>query len=224
MSKDLRPYVIRQGDYMVKLAHRFGFDADEIWNDPKNEEIRAARRDMNVLAPGDIVFVPQELKEGLPLHKGQVNRYRAKVPWVTKRIRFNASAGPLANERFVTEGAQPKEGVSDGEGWVEIKTKITAGTVEITFPEKDLSFTVMMGHMDPITETSGVRSRLRNLGYLFPHPADHLDFPGLEAFGIESEDERLARAINAFQSAQGLAATSAIDDATREALLKAHGG
>ena len=39
----MRPYVIRQGDYITKLAHQRGFDADAIWNDPKNQSLRERR-------------------------------------------------------------------------------------------------------------------------------------------------------------------------------------
>ncbi len=58
MSQEMRPYVVRQGDYLVKLAFVHGFDAEEVWNDPKNEEIRGRRADHNILAPGISFICP----------------------------------------------------------------------------------------------------------------------------------------------------------------------
>ena len=37
----MRPYVIRQGDYMTQLAHRLGFDETEVWNHDKNSALKA---------------------------------------------------------------------------------------------------------------------------------------------------------------------------------------
>lgn len=42
-EEDMEPRVIRQGDYLLQLAHAFGFDADAVWNDPQNEGIRRLR-------------------------------------------------------------------------------------------------------------------------------------------------------------------------------------
>jgi hypothetical protein len=36
----LQPYVIKQGDHLALLAYKFGFDADTVWNDPKNAQLR----------------------------------------------------------------------------------------------------------------------------------------------------------------------------------------
>ena len=33
----MKPYVIKQGDYLLKVAHLRGFDPDAVWSDPKNE-------------------------------------------------------------------------------------------------------------------------------------------------------------------------------------------
>ena len=72
--------------------------------------------------------------------------------------------------------------------------------------------------MDPIDEPSGVRKRLRHLGY-------HCD--PLRPEGPDSPEEALAAldrsAIQAFQQDHQIAPTGEIDDATRAALVEAHG-
>ncbi len=63
--------------------------------------------------------------------------------------------------------------------------------------------------MDPIDEPSGARKRLQHLGY-----------------GAGSDDEEIEvsdrLAILAFQQANGLKTTGTVDDATKEALTRAH--
>ena len=56
----MQPYVIRQGDFLAKLAHRFGFDADTVWNDAANTKLGDARTDPNILAPTDILYIPDD--------------------------------------------------------------------------------------------------------------------------------------------------------------------
>ncbi|MFT3765690.1 MAG: hypothetical protein QM820_09265 [Minicystis sp.] len=86
MNGELRPYVVRQGDYLTRLAHRFGFDAEEVWNDPKNAEIKKLRSSMEVLAPGDIVYLPEPTRATLPIQKGTTNRYVATIPKVENDV------------------------------------------------------------------------------------------------------------------------------------------
>ena len=106
MSEDMRPYVVRQGDYFVKLAFVHGFDADEVWSDAKNDEIRGRRADHHILAPGDIVYLPVKKKEGLPIVKGTTNRYTATVPRVVVKLLLqNADGTPRGNKRFWLDGA-----------------------------------------------------------------------------------------------------------------------
>lgn len=67
MSERMVPYVVRQGDYLLKLAQRYGFDAEEVWSHPRNEDLRKLRKDHHILAPGDIVYLPVKANEWLPI-------------------------------------------------------------------------------------------------------------------------------------------------------------
>ena len=72
----LRPYVIRQGDYVAKLAHRHGFDAAEVWQLPKNETLRRKRGSPDILYPGDILYIPERDQPGQSVRAGGEQRYR----------------------------------------------------------------------------------------------------------------------------------------------------
>ena len=39
----MKPYVIKQGDYLLKLSHTLGFNHDKVWSDGKNAKMRGHR-------------------------------------------------------------------------------------------------------------------------------------------------------------------------------------
>jgi hypothetical protein len=206
----MAPYVIRQGDYLVKLAFIHGFDVDDVWSDPKNDEIRALRGDHHILAPGDVVHIPIEAKEGLPITKGTTNRYVATVPKVPVNVRFRDADGPMADTKFVIEGAPatPAEGTTDGDGRVSLLVPAYVVELTVRFPDRGSAHRVLVGHLDPASERLGVAARLAQLGYL-------------SAWKLETAP--LAPALAAFQEEHGLEPTGVVDDATRDALKRAHG-
>jgi hypothetical protein len=72
-----------------------------------------------------------------------------------------------------------------------------------------LEWTLRIGHLDPIATIRGVKARLENLGY----DCGEID---------DVEDDALYGAVYAFQTAEGLEASGAIDDATRSKLHALH--
>jgi hypothetical protein len=209
-----RAHVIRQGEYLELLAHRLGFDADEVWNDEQNRELREKRADRNVLAPGDVLHVPAQERARARLSPGTTNRYRGRVPTVPVRLNLGGPNAPLANEPYIARGFGPEvTGTSDAEGLVTLAVPITTAEVQLELPRQGYSVRLRLGHLDPVDRSSSVEARLTNLGYFFPlAAADH-----------SSREERLARALRRFQRDQRLPATGEIDDATARALLARHG-
>lgn len=216
---DLIAYVVRQGDFMTKLAHTRGFDAKEVWNDPKNDAIRGRRPNMDILAPGDVVYLPKAPKSGLDFTKEATNRYKAKVPMVDVDVTFTDSAGdPIANEAFELQGLErgpkgsdpPKdERTTDGDGKASFRVPVTVREVVAHFPRRNVSYAFRIGDMDPIDESTGAQKRLTNLGYL---PAD---------LSAEALAMYLPSAIRTFQKDEGVEITGSLDAATLEALSKA---
>lgn len=223
MSEKMRPYVVRQGDYLTKLAFVHGFDVDEVWGDPKNDEIRGLRKEHHILAPGDVVYLPVKEKEGLPIQKGVTNRYVAKVPKVVVDLLLmqEGSEGdrtPIKNERYVVEGAgEGAEARTGDDGRVTLTVPVHLSEVSILLPERCQRYLVRVGHMDPSAEASGVRARLSHLGYL-GHSATG------EASSALPSDEELRQAIMAFQAAHQLPETGVADEAMRRALEDSHQG
>ena len=79
----MRPYVVRQGDYLTGLADRHGFDPKQVWEDQRNAELRAERPSPEVLAPGDIVFLPEH-----PPREHKINELEPLLP---ERAEFEIS-------------------------------------------------------------------------------------------------------------------------------------
>ena len=218
MKGDYRPYVVRQGDHLAKLAHTHGFDAEEVWGHEQNTDLRQLLRTPDVLAPGDILHVPVKPKEGLAFAAGTSNRYRAAVPKIKVSLTFKDEERVFSNEPFEVHGlgsegthGQTSEGKTDANGRLNLELPVTAREVSIVFPNQNVAYDVRIGDMDPAAELSGIKKRLENLGYL-PRDCD-----------LGTEDAYLVAALSAFQKKHGLEGTGAVDDATKRALEEEHG-
>jgi hypothetical protein len=208
----LQPLVIRQGDHLDALAARLGFDADAVWNDPKNSDLRKLRKDPAVLCPGDILYVPQPKREFLPVVIGSTNSFTATLLTVPLHVVFRTRDGdPLANEPYVIDGLPtPVEGTTDGDGAVLQQVPVTTEWCRLTLTKTNIVYTVLLGHLDPVTEPSGVKQRLGHLGFYYTW---------LDRFRSTPPDV----AIRAFQSANGIEPTGKVDKDTATALKSTHG-
>ncbi len=220
MAKPWKPFVVAAGDHLDQIAFRLGTTPDEIWNKPDNADLKARRKDRNMLCAGDVVMVPSEPVEGLSFSVGTSNSFKAAVPKVKVQLRLrgdekkgngdgkNATYG---NQPFVVDGAMgdgPLEGTSEADGTVKFEVSVLVREVMLRLPKLGMRIPIAIGGLDPIDEPSGVAQRLQHLGFLpngSPTPA------------------ALTHAIRTFKARNGLPVDAAMDDATREAMVKAHG-
>jgi hypothetical protein len=214
----LSPYVVRQGDYLTKLAFLYGFSAEEVWNDPQNDPIRSQRGDMDVLLPGDVVFIPPPSREPLPLVRGATNTYVAAQEEVTVSLVLRAGDQPLAREPFEARvPGEPIRDVANGQGRITFTVPAYVGRVDVFLPQRNEIYPVLIGHMDPETTRSGATARLASLGY----------FGNFWDDDVLRDDEAYRRALLAFQRDHGddfgLARTGTLDAATSAALRATHG-
>lgn len=213
---DPEPYVIKQGDYVAKLAAMYGFDAAAVWSDASNKELRDKREDPNILAPGDVLRFARAEPPGRPIRKASVNRYSVTIPKTKVSVIFVEGDRGLANEAYLLEGlGKPLEGTTDAAGTVTFDAPVHVREVALTFKERGVTYPVRIGNMDPIEEPSGQRKRLQQLGY-------YDEFDG-NAAGSADDASRLAEAIGAFQAAMGRPVTGIPDQATSDALRKEQG-
>ncbi|MSP26069.1 MAG: peptidoglycan-binding protein [Myxococcales bacterium] len=213
----MKPYVIKQGDYLTKLAHTRGFSADAVWSDGKNAELKAARKNPNMLRAGDVLFLPDLPKKKLTLTKETENKFIAKVPKVTVSVVLAEDDEPLKDTKYKFEGiGDDSERITDGEGRVTVEVAVNVREVVVHLLERDVRIRVGVGDLDPADTPSGARMRLSALGFYGGRVA------GEEKY-VAHEDAAFQAAVRAFQKSQGLDATGEVDDRTRDSLVTAHG-
>jgi hypothetical protein len=221
----MQPYVVRQGDYLAKIAARLGFDADSVWNAPDNDPLRAQGRTPNVLAPGDILYVPNDKPAWRSLDVGQTNEYVAGSPAVSLTMTFvDENGDPLANTECVYDGLRAvtaPPAATDGAGSLQIQVPVDQEPFLLVFPSTQVSFMVRVGHVDPHTTAAGALQRLYNLGY----GGRSYFGPEAAAGDLENPDPEGAFALmlRSFQHDRGLEQTGELDSATADALKDAHG-
>jgi hypothetical protein len=163
----MQPFVIRQGDYLAKLACRFGFDADTVWKHPANAKLRDARPNPNILSPGDVLQIPEPAP--LPQYAlvlGATNIFTCSTPPTTS-ITLRFLDPNLASQAFTVQELADLTGLSTGaDGSVTLDVPVTAGRVTLEFTSSGATHECRIGHVDPIDTISGVFCRLQNLGYL----------------------------------------------------------
>ncbi len=200
------PYLVRQGDYVAALAARLGFDAQTVWLHERNATLRAKRKSASILAPGDVLYIPESNQAKAPLKPGTTNRYRARVPKARVEVALHGRGSDrrLANEPYELRGLGRDviHGSTDAEGRLILSLPIHVRSVDVTFPGLGVRMPVQVGHLDPLDTPSGLEHRLEHLGY---------DLRDLQA------------ALRAFQRDMQLTETGAFDAATVSALESKHG-
>lgn len=213
----MKPYVIKQGDYLLKLAHMRGFVADTVWNDGKNAKLKELRKNPNMLQAGDVLFVPDEPRKKLRLNKEETNVYVARVPTVTVSIVVSDDGEPLKDAKYVLEGmGDDTELKTDGEGTATFEAPVHVREVVLAFVDRKLRLKVGIGDLDPADTEAGARMRLTSLGYY----GGQLE--GEERY-VADDEKKLAAALRAFQSDHDLEPTGELDDATKDKLVEVHG-
>lgn len=211
----MKPYVVRAGDHLQALAAQRGCDPAEIWDHEKNRSLRELRGTGQILAPGDVVHLPDPASSRSDVRKGATNTFRGRVPDTTVRVTLRTTSGVLRNEACQARwDGHTIDAQTDGDGRLELTVPVTTKRVDVVIPGRDMTIGLRLGHLDPADEPAGAVQRLQALGYLFgydPH---------------EPEDVRRKRmeiALEAFQKDEGLPTSGQYDDATRQKLTSRHG-
>jgi N-acetylmuramoyl-L-alanine amidase len=211
-------HTVKQGDTLLSIAAEHGFSSWEtVWMAPENEELRKKRKDPQVLADGDSVFVPE--KKTRIVHLETDKKHTFVVPRIKAwfRVTLRDNEGRLvANRRFQLEVAgKLKTGTTDSSGKIELEVdpKPADGKLKVFLddadPSKNITWNVKLGHLDPLDKLSGVKARLSNLGFACGAIDDALN-------------EETKTALRNFQIVYRLPVTGEADDATKGKLAAVH--
>lgn len=204
-------YLVKQGDCMASIAVSTGHFWETIWTDPANSELNDVRQDPYILLPGDRVTIPELRRKDESIAPEQRHRFKRRGCPEKLVIFFRVENEPRANQRYViTIDGVDIEGTTDPNGRVEIAIPPNAQQGKIVFPDISEEYELELGRIDPITEVTGVKGRLHNLGF-YDGPVDPRVSPEYE------------EAIQAFQVRYGLDMTGEMNDETRGKLQEIFG-
>jgi hypothetical protein len=168
----VQPYVIKRQDFLLRLAARFGFDADRVWQDPSNDDLRALRSDPNILLPGDLLYIPDPPLQPPPMTSltlGSTNTFVASdPPTMTLTHKFlGDDPTTYASKAYTVQELDQLTGLtSNGDGVVTFEVPVTLDTATVVFTDTGESWPLSIGDLDPINSLSGIFQRLQHLGYI----------------------------------------------------------
>jgi len=166
-------YTVVQGDYMSKIARKFGFvDYKTIWKHAKNAALKQKRPSPAVLFPGDKVFIPdkagkEEDRGTDQSHKFLVNSNKIRLKIVILDYDQDPISGALGKLQI---GGGLKDLPTDGDGLIDEqvdvgKTHVGLFALTKTDHRFDGRVGIRIGHLNPADTPSGQIARLNNLGY-----------------------------------------------------------
>jgi hypothetical protein len=222
-------YKVNPGDCISSIAESHGLFWEKVWNHPKNARLKEQRQDPNILCPGDVIFVPEKEKKEESGATEQKHRFRKKGTPAKLRVRILQEVSgeqqetnrngqpydprPRANIPYVLDiDGNLTNGKTDAEGWIEHSIPPNAKQARLIMEPGTPNEVIMpfrLGHLDPVSEISGIQHRLNNMG-----------FPCGPANGVLNSDTQ--DALRRFQEKNGLQPTGEINDATRAKLAEIH--
>jgi len=206
-------YVVKDGDCITSIAKNAGHFWETVWQDAQNSGLREARKDPNVLLPGDRVHIPDVRKKYESGDTEMRHRFVRRGEPAALRLRLLEDDVPRGNVPWTLEvEGRTYSGVTDASGQIDVSIPGDARIGRLTLTEEGEEPEVIslnLGHLDPVEALSGVQERLRQLDY--------------EPGAIDGElGPRTRAALEAFQKDQGLPETGEPDPQTRERLRTAH--
>ena len=208
-----------KAEHLALIADRHGFTSiDPILRHPNNAALFRDRQP-GILAPSEVVFIPDPQPAVFSAGTGQRHTFVRKILRAKVRIvvqSFGGQAKSSLDCAVDCDGAKSKV-TTDAEGLIEfsIHPSATEATVTIAAPADQVpaapvTLKVEIGGVGPVRNDDAALLRLRNLGYFRP------------CFPEEEANERKT-AIEEFQLENGLEVTGELDDRTKQKLEKVYG-
>jgi N-acetylmuramoyl-L-alanine amidase len=212
-------HIVEQGECLAGIARQYGFtDYRKVYDHPQNAQLKQDRPNPNILLPGDQIFIPdKDLKQ----HSGSTEkRHSFKLDAEKTQLRLviaDTDGNPYGGNRYELKvGAEVFKGTTGSDGLIEQTISADAEAGELTVwwtegpPPITCTWTLDIGHLDPVEEVSGVQARLNNLGF--------------NSGGVDGIlGPKTNSAIQAFQDANGLVVDGIAGPQTQAKLIQLHG-
>lgn len=159
-------HVVQQGECVASLAFLYGFHWKRLWQLPQNQSLRAKRPNPNILLPGDILFIPEKQLRSENRATTRRHPFVKKTEPVKLKVRLLAAGKPVADEEYQLKIAGAVQtGHTDSSGILIEVIPPDAREAQLVLTKNGLEYPLEIGHLDPLTEITGVQARLNNLGY-----------------------------------------------------------
>jgi len=176
---------VLQGECLNSIANNYGFkDGKAIYQHADNSELRRLRPDPNSLLPGDRITIPEKTKSEVEAASDEKHKFLRIRP-TTKILRLKLDethTNKFSEKEYElkiqipdsSEGDyQIYNGSLDEEGCLEEEIPLYAakGVLIVKIGENPYKLHILIDHLDPADEISGIQARLKNLGF-DPGPID----------------------------------------------------
>ena len=162
---------VSAGECLPRIAAKYRFgDPETIWNHSANAALKNKRANPNILHPGDTLFIPEKRDKQEARATDQSHVFRVHRPVKLIRIVLeNEDGSRLARAPYrlrVESGVY--RGCTDGQGLLSQEVPLDAEEGELQI--EGHTWPLKVGHLNPMEQTpdggaSGIKARLRNLGY-----------------------------------------------------------
>ncbi len=160
------PYKVTQGDHIASIAADAGYVSwKTIWDDGKNAGIKA-KRNPNVLYPGDVLEIPARQKKEESVPTTEYSTFQlVGDPVQLKIVVLDWAGNPVVDTELDIQLDGGEKIKTAGDGSVTKKTLDPLGQKVGKLMVKGFELGLKLGHLDPVEEISGQVWRLNNLGY-----------------------------------------------------------
>lgn len=208
-----KQYIVREGDSISSIAFENGFYPNTIWEHPENARLRQERTVGTCLKEGDVVFIPDLQRKTVSKSTEAEHVFRVKGTPEKMKIRFlDEKSEPRSGRRYVISiDGSLREGKTDGDGFVSEYIPPASVNVKLTIFEDGFEdeYNLKVGYLAPITEISGVLTRLSHLGY--------------PVAGEEESEGQMQNSLVEFQKDYGLDPSGKLDLPTRNKIKEVYG-
>src|SRR4051794_25426360 len=122
-------HTVAPGEYLSQIAQTYGFASYKtIWNAGENADLKAERKNPNVLLPGDKLFIPDKELRNEDRATGSKHQFVVDTEKLKLRLKLiGLKKEPLPGHdcTLVVDG-NPEDLVSDGDGTIEKDIASTA--------------------------------------------------------------------------------------------------
>ena len=216
------PYSVLQGDYIASIAADAGYLSwKTIWDDGKNAALKA-KRNPNVLYPGDLLEIPAKQKKEESIPTTEYTTFQTVGdPVQLKIVVLDWAGNPVVDTEMDVQLDAGEKLKTAGDGSATKKVMDPQGNKEGKLVVNGFVLSLKVGHLDPVEEISGQVARLNNLGYRAEEGGGAAGADAGRA--VSPDDPEFKSAVEEFQCDYGLRVDGICGPKTQAKLKDVHG-